>query len=803
MSKGKLKASCLILIISAIMILAGCSGGGGGSSSSSSSSSGSGAGTGTALSVADEVSVVEAQASAGKIKAMKIGKIFLSPSDVPADSDYNNDRQEVYVHERSAEAFNIINEILCSMGQSRYDEMVNLGDYKAQIDTNLCNQDKDSASGAGESSQDQSSGSTAPEYEMWTVNSSRADNSSPHIVKVWMHEKADGDMPAKVIFIGISITEGTSDTNPYGMFEMNFKSHPVIDGVVDTSTELFKGYLKTEEDTGTDQILLKFVCQGDEGGAFSEQVVLNRAADGSGGSGTVSTSNDWDGDISYDIAFDTTYFLREDIGSGDQMCFSRTTFDETVWDYGLYDSNGARVNRNSGFSIKKDDAYGWIGYYGLWLPEDTSVSNGDTVYRVTYGQGGENATPYTVVKKDGRLKKHTRGLTSLNKIKNIPLNYWTPDGNFNVKWDGSDFFKFAKQNQGTFMFEDMADGDPDKGPLDLSAITFGDLNFHSQSLGGQVRIKLSGCVWDVDQMMYTSCVYPDPADETQVVFFKEDVVFPGDTVPAALTCYDNCPKYTEADGGISGADPIYASDGMTSHDYSFSSTADDMILKEGVNLLVWVGTADGLYQFGAMSGPLFDATDPANINALDCNWDGDDDPATNAQTCGWKAHSELSEFYTWETGPNSWNQFTVLKDADGNVLEFQPPLQVQYTHSEADHKYDGVTFYLEYSGFGNLHGIPGTCIDTDTGAVTTCGPDTRWVPEFSIADGSEATDGTNDYLIKALRKEQRMSGVELEACSGLSLSSYDLPLIDDWTDPAIGAEPVVTNAPAVIGGVVQ
>ncbi|MBI5408086.1 MAG: hypothetical protein HZA14_01820, partial [Nitrospirae bacterium] len=136
------------------------------------------------------------------------------------------------------------------------------------------------------------------------------------------------------------------------------------------------------------------------------------------------------------------------------------------------------------------------------------------------------------------------------------------------------------------------------------------------------------------------------------------------------------------------------------------------------------------------------------------------------------------------------------------------PLQLQYVHSQTnasayDYKYNGVSFYLEYSGFGNLHGIPGTCIDMDTGEPTNCGPDTRWSPEFTIADGSDCSDGTNEYLIKALRKEQRMQNVALSNCSALTLTSYDLPSISLWVDPDIGSEPTVTNAPAVIGGVLQ
>jgi len=503
------------------------------------------------------------------------------------------------------------------------------------------------------------------------------------------------------------------------------------------------------------------------------------------------------------MAFNTTNFLREDVTSEEQMCFSRTSFDETAWRYGLYDSNGSRVTRNSGFNIKVGEAYGWIGYYGLWFPDNVTVSDGDTVYRVSFGQGGETATPYTVVKKGGRLKKHTRYATTLGSIKNIPLDMWSEGGGFRVKWDGSDFVQFAEQNSETHMWEDI-----DEEPLDLTALPWGDLNFYSQSLGGQVRIKLEGCTWAEGTF---DCSDPGPSDETDVIYFKEDVVFPGDTVPSAFMCYDNCPKYDEGAGGILPADPSYSNEFNpevdSSHTYSFDSSADDMVLKESGNALLWADDGSGQNQFGAKSGPLFEDTEE-NLALLACDdWNGNGEP--DEGTCGWKAWSELTEYYTWETGGNSWNQFTALKDGNGTVLEFQAPLQVSYEHaqtneSEPDYKYNGTTFNLEYSGFGNLWGIPGACIDMDSGEVVNCGPGTRWVPEFSISDGSEASDGTSDYLVKALEKEQRMSKLDdAGACSGLTLTSYTLPSIDSWEDPDIGSQPTVTNAPAVIGGVVQ
>ncbi|MBI5665622.1 MAG: hypothetical protein HZC49_11150 [Nitrospirae bacterium] len=812
MSKGKLKASYLILIISAIMIVAGCGGGGGGGGSSSSTVD---PGVASALTVAEQVSVVEAQGetskSAAKVAALSMGVLNLTPSDVPADSDYNNDRQEVYVHERSAEAFSIVNEILCAMAQTKYDVMMNQGDYKAQIDMNQCSKDKDSASSAGESSQNQSSGSTAPDYEMWTVNSSRADGASPHIVKVWIHEEAEQDRPAMVIFVKVTITEGKSDTNPYGIFGLNFVGHPVIDGVVNTSVAAFKGILKTELDS-SGQVLLKFANEGNEGGQFTEKTVLNRASDGSTGSGSVYTLDSWGGqpqETSFNIAFNTTYFLRAKADNSDPKCFSRTSFDETAWDYGLYGADGSRVSRNSGFPIKKDNYYGWIGYYGLWLPNEANVNNGDTVYKVSFGQGGETAVPYTVVKKGGRLKKHTRNTITLGAIKNVPLDFWNDGDSNRVKWNGTNFVKFAQMNQQTHMWENIQESN-----LSLNNMNHGDLNFWSQSLGGQVRVKLV-CTWTPGEGQTPgsySC--NNPADNTPVIFYKEDVVFPGDTVPSPLRCYDNCPKYTEGVTGIASLDPTYPPDydpsnGMTEHNYTFVATADDMLLRDGGGALTWVNNGgEGQNQWGLMSGPLFDPSE-SNINALDCNWDGDGDPATDPHTCGWKTHGELSVFYTWETGPNQWNQFTVLKDANGTALEFEAPLQLQYVHAQTDtnaydYKYNGVSFFLDYSGFGNLHGIPGACIDKDTGAPVNCGPDTRWVPEFTIADGSDCSDGNaNEYLIKALRKEQRMQNVDIGNCSTLSLTSYALPSVDLWVDPAIGDEPVVANAPAVIGGVVQ
>ena len=306
-------------------------------------------------------------------------------------------------------------------------------------------------------------------------------------------------------------------------------------------------------------------------------------------------------------------------------------------------------------------------------------------------------------------------------------------------------------------------------------------------------------------------------------------MYPGDlTVPPSLSCYDQCPKADVS--GVNPNDPfvgnMMSGPTVTPSVYTYASNA--MVLRfAGFNVIsAATSTTNMSTQFGVMSGALFAPTQ-ANLDLLDCNWDGDNNPATNTQICGWKAWSALPVFYTWETGPNSWNQFTGLKDGSNSFVTFEPPLQVKYVHHQAtvtepDHKYDGVSFMLEYAGFGQLNGIPGKCVNMDTGADANCADSQnsqaiRWVPVFtipSLQDDSSLTFVTDPsdtpLYVKPLQIEQRMKAASAGACStleGTDFSAYDsLPtLIGIWSDPqtANGAKPVVTAAPAVIGGVIQ
>ncbi len=435
MKKGMKKSFAWLLVLLLPLMLLACS-----SKSSSSDATPTPTDT-TSLQVADKVSVVDAKLSSNvaAVAPLHIGLFKVTAADLAAASDYKADKTQVWVSERSAEAFDSINSILCAVGQTRYDSMLNKGAYIALIDESLCDASKSDASSAGESSQNQSSSSGMPDYTTFTVDITRADNNSPQIGKVWVHEKAkqggNSDMDGeKLIFVKLTITEGKSDANPYGLFHLDFVGYKSTNGVTDTSQIMFKGALGSVKDATTGKVLLKFAEQdfGPWGG--QRKIALDRSGDGLTGKGSVYEAHSENGapfTSTFNIAFDQDYFLRND--GTNSICLNRNLFDESAWRYGLYDSAGARVNRNSGFSVntKADGSgkYGFIGYWGLWIDSNTTLNSGDFLYKFDYSNNGAGPIPYTVVKAGGKLKKHTKKTMNLAEIKGIPLNYSVCDQN--------------------------------------------------------------------------------------------------------------------------------------------------------------------------------------------------------------------------------------------------------------------------------------------------------------------------------------------------------------------------------------
>ena len=506
----------------------------------------------------------------------------------------------------------------------------------------------------------------------------------------------------------------------------------------------------------------------------------------------------------------------------------------------MYDSAGARVAINSGFPITataSGTTYdGYIGYYGLWMPSEAGVANNSTVTKMDYSNPDAPGTNYTV-RSGGKLIKYTKNSIILGSIKNIPLNWWDNSAAVEkrVYWDGSNLKADAKRVNG--QWTDMTE---ETITLTATNASYG-FNFWSRALGGDGQIVL---------------VYPNgfgqsptaPADNSSVIFNIQDPVFPGDNVPSTLACYNNCPNpSTIATGydyygasssifhgkhdnwlGWDSTNNRWAKNSTLStnaksefdnasspspYTYTFDNTTSGMVLQydNGTKTDVLLPTANSNLSWGARSGIMFDnstfdndtSARQADFAALLCSWD-------TTKICPWQARVALSTFYVWETGPESWNKLEVLVASDNSAVKFDPPMMVKYTHSGATsnsgNNYNGASFYLEYGGLGDLHGIPSFCVDRKTGVKGNCDENSRWVNEFVIPAASLATqvkDGTTEYVIKPLEVEQTMqSASSTSVCTdaGLSLGGVTLPDSSGWNDPEIGAEPTVTGPPSVVDG---
>ena len=771
------------------------------------------------LKVADYVGVVDAT-TPGNSLAKLLSKFMGLAVPTSATADYNKDITNVYVNEKAGDAFKTVNMILCMISQTKYSDMVNQGFYTAMINTNSC-KGNDSASLSGSSASAGTSATSAPSYDVWTVKSERATATSEQIFTAYIHlAQAGKDNGPMTVEAKATITEGVSATNPLGIFTMYFKGYAPSDS---TKKIVMKGILKTELNAG--KVMIKFAeLDGDASAPLSNTMAAylkdDTAKTGSGSAYVLDSYNGTPKTGRINFAYNSTLFKRNAVQANystvinaESACLDRTKFETSAWRYGVYSSSGSRKNLNGGFPINtKQDGTGisgYLSYYGLNLNSPTgtqTLADGAKVYKKSWSSGVESNTEYSIYIRGGKLKKHVKSSITLNDIKNIPLEGSLPGSTTmnRITWDGSTLAiraTAAMSTSGTPVWTELS---PAVAITNTTTLPYTNIGLYSQSLGGQLNIQMANCIYSAANGGGFKC--DTPSATTNVIFYKESTVYPDDTVPSALACYDNCPK-AGSSSGMASTDMTYQMfmdpNVDNRHNYSFTY----MLLKDNAYNVI-LTTAPTGQSWGFSSGPLFDPSS-ANMSLLKCDWD-------SSKTCGWKAWNSLSEFYTWETGPNSWNQFNAAKDSAGAFVKFDQPLQAMYVHSQTDstaydYKYNGTKFFLQFNGFGDLQGIPGKCVNPNdpSAVVLDCsGGNYRWVPEFTIPAGSEVTMNSNKYLVKPLDVEQRMKSLKTNgACTAVgkppNMSASFPVIITDWVDPALPTEPVITEAPKVIAGTVQ
>jgi len=805
----------LAAAVLAAALAAGCGGGGAG-------------GTVSGLTVPENMSVVAAKPDAGSGKPVTFGHALagLAKAFDAADTDYSTDAVETHVFDPSMEPLDLVNEILCSMGQTRAKDMVNQGPYIALIDTDQCSQ----GDARNDGSTGQSSGTGGTTYEKWVIDSTRADNASPQVVKLWIREEdGPGGMP-QIIKVETTVREGVSDTRPFGDFTLNFRFEDP-----DTSAVNGGGTLETVTAPSGKVAYTFFMNEGAEQVSYAPgehfygmRATVEMTPDGTAGvarTGLKGEGNeggfDWTEGGAFSVAFDAGHLMRSEAASLTDLdtdtfaadtCLSRDTFNTNVWRYDLYHHDdttfngqavlgGDRVTLNSGFPFVYDnggsDVFGHIGYWGLWVEDPTvTIPNGATITRRDRATGG--TTDYTLVRAPGKLIRRTARQLALTGLVGETLDFWgeaDPDGagaqvprfgQWRVRYLRSGDAIPAGSGGGTAPadgFYALAEvtGWDEMGPIqapipaqDVTPPANAFLGLWSDSLGGQVNFV---------------------GGATTVTFYEEAFVGGEDPVFAngalTLNCFERCLKapvaQTDVDAGWDGVYVANATDVSTGVT-AYTIDPADMTLRLGaqaVTLDTGVDPTGTDHEWGMNTGEMVtDAVKAGMTNIWDLY-----DPAV------------VGVSYRWETGANDWNRYTAALDGNGDYVAFDRPIQFAYVHTTAgdangDATYDGKTFRLNYGGSGDLWGIPWT-VDPGTG---------RWYAAFTLKDGTVMGPTGTEFVVKAREREQTMAE-DPGQCGALDTSQAsapqaDLPTAVDGT-PDVGVMPTVTDAPAVIGGELQ
>ncbi len=816
------------------VFLTACGGGGDSTSSTTSTNSGSA----TALSTPEQVDVVSANtteitaALRSSLRSALNARNFDS-----AGTDYTTDKQHAHVWHPALEPVESVNNILCFIGQLKADEMLNQGDYVALIDKDRC----DKGSGGQSSSGDQSSGADqATSFVTAIANASRANNTSPMIVNMWVPEMTMGDEDGNTAMIKahIIVTEAPTSSNPYGQFHISFGmfndeavaidqgelvSSVNADGksqitLIDSMTEVL------DEIEGIDSVTVTFkqrasiVAEGDgsQGVAVTQQTIT--------GLEDIDLPEEMDNQFNsygYAITYNSDHvkiskgdsFANLTEGSS-QTCLNRNDFNEAVWRYNLYDKNsGERVELNSGFPFRYEtnrdsgvfDGRGHVGYWGVWAERNATLENGQTIKKESFGDHSANGEEYTVVTAPGKLVKQTVTALAVTELDGIDFNYYDnslgeTDYNqwvVNYVSDGSDgagFYKIAGMTYGGENSPPQQTAIETPIKLTLSD-DFDALHMWSQQLGGAVT-------WHngAENITYFAEEFVD-GDETGL-----EELFAGGLPTATLFCYDNCPKGTLELSDLSSYDSPFDSPlrnamggAVTPIQYTFSRTGDNaftLVKTSGDEPIVLATgiTSEQLQQtmhsWGLRSGNMVTTPleDPRDIYNL----------------------PENSVVYRWETGLEAWNHMTILKQGD-TAITFDKPLELRYVHTEENDRssnsmvasrFAGQTFLLNYGGPGQLWGIPSRAVGAEGENIS--GEHFRYYPAFNLADGV-LLGANNQYVVKAIDIEQKMVR-DLGACKSLNFDGLIEPptAVSSSYDVSIGDVPdVADEAPAVIDGIVQ
>jgi hypothetical protein len=718
-------------------------------------------------------------------------------AEIPSTSAYVTDHQDEYVQDDTSQGIANLNMVLCVIGAMNPGAMVNAGAYIALVDMNKC----DSKGGGSGSSVGATSFATA------VVDVTRPSNTDPMVGKVWLSMTEQGK--STDVYAYLSATQSPASAPPYGVFRMDYI------GMKDGQAG-FNGFIDAKPGS---------ISQFETGSNSSNSSMALTATSTSTGAGTIASL----GATSFNFAYNAAYFRRSD-GTNDQ-CFDRSkaNAERSVWQYGTYNANdGTRVDMaHPGFQMLASYAgssyYGFGNYWGLNFQglDLNTLADAQPIANVTVSdQRPGNSTSYQLSKVGGKLIKWTQQATTLDALDGIPFSFGgdltgltsgnaavTGFQNWELQWNSSSQTFTVTGTQQCSNNGCVVSALTPVATVDGSAFISTPISGWANSYGGSINIP------------------PTQAPHTKsdaVYYYVQSSVIPG-SASLALHCLSQCPtalslaafaagNAATSPFGNSTAMQWFAAPAANTVSYTFdrggleestSGTAVPMVL-EGASQYP---SGSMFAQNGISTGHLFEAA----LLATNCPVGNSQYPA--GTVC---EPANPATYYTWQTGPQQWNQSLWLT-AGANVVAFDPPQNISYTvpNGSAYGSYAGLPILLQFNGFGNLSGIPGSCVNPVNNVTVDCStPNTRFVPSFSIPDGATMTlpKPSTPLIVKALSAELRLKNLGnsvTSPCSSMNLVAQTLPS-GGTHDPSssadseyLGAKPAVSSAPKVIDGVVQ
>ncbi len=713
---------------------------------------------------------------------------------IPADSAYYTDVQNEYVQDDTSEGIGNLNMVLCVIGSMSAGDMVNAGPYIALVDMNKC----DTNRGGG------SSASGATNYATAVLDVTRASNTDPMIGRIWLSMTEQGNSADVLAYL--SVTQSPSASSPYGVFRLDYIGKK-------NGTVGFNGFIDSQPTS---------ISNYETGANSSNTAMALSATTTNSGSGTITSQ----GGTSFNFAYDASYFRRSD-GTND-LCFDRAKANagRSVWQYGTYDANdGSRVDMaHPGFPISATYAgtsyYGFANYWGINFQglDLNTIADAQPVPGVSVtDQRPSNSSTYTLSKVGGKLTQWTQQSTTLDSLNGIPINFngdltglttgnaaVTGFQNWQLQWNSTSqvFTVTGTQqcsNNGCVVTALNPVATVNAGAFDNAPIAG-----WADSYGGSVNIPPTGAAHLAGDAVY---------------YYSQAMVVPGST-SLTLYCLSQCPTATslaDFSAGNSQSSPFGNNtdhqwfSALSANTVSYSFDGGGLEDSSGGTALPIVLAQASQYPSGSMyaqngiyTGRLFDA--PLSL--------GNCPAGTPMGTVCEPANP--ATYYTWQTGPQQWVQSLWLTNGT-SVVAFDAPQNLAFTvpTGAAYGSFAGLPILLQYNGFGNLYGIPGYCVNPVNNVTVDCStPNSRYVPMFSIADGTTITrpSPAAPLILKALSAELRLKNLGASAsspCAAMTLTAATPPSggthdpSDSSDSEYLGTMPVVTAAPRVIDGVVQ